>query len=186
MNVRRAIVAFVPIAIAVTATFGLVYLVAQQGLRSGANDPQRQMAEDAAAQLDRGAAPVDVVGDGPIDIAGSLAPFVVVYAADRSVLATDGQLDGASPLIPKGVLDAARDNGSNAVTWQPRPGVRIATVTIPWRDGTVMAGRSLRIVEEREAAVGVLTGVAWLMTLLAVAAACLIVTAIREPPRPAG
>jgi hypothetical protein len=186
MNVRRAILAFVPIAIAVTATYGLVYLVAQQGLRSGGNDPQRQVAEDVASQLDRGMAPADVVGDGPIDVARSLAPFVVVYAADGSVVATDGQLDGASPLIPKGVLDAARAKGSNAVTWQPRPGVRIATVTIPWRDGTVMAGRSLRIVEEREAAVRLLVGLAWVVTLLAVAAACLIVTAVREPPVPAG
>jgi hypothetical protein len=140
MNVRRAILVFVPIAIAVTAMSGLVYLVAQQGLRSDGNDPQRQIAEDAAAQLDRGTAPVDVVGDQPIDIGRSLAPFIVVYAADGSVVATDGQLEGARPQIPKGVLDEAKAKGSNAVTWQPQPGVRIATITIPWRDGTVPSG----------------------------------------------
>ena len=38
----------------------------------------------------------------------------------------------------------------NVVTWQPREGVRVATVTARWGGGTVMAGRSLREVERRE------------------------------------
>jgi hypothetical protein len=57
------------------------------------------------------------------------------------------------------------------VTWQPRPGVRIATVTVPWNGGTVLAGRSLRLVEEHAATLELLVGGGWLATLAALAAA---------------
>jgi hypothetical protein len=60
-------------------------------------------------------------------------------------------------------------SGIDKVTWQPRPRVRIATVSVPWRGGTVTAGRSLRVVEEQEAALELLVGAGWLATLVALA-----------------
>ena len=102
MIVRRALLLFVPLAVVITALSGLAYLIGQQGQRTGANDPQVQLAEDAAARLDAGETPTAVVGTGPpVDVARSLAPFIVVYDPAGSALATDGQLDGAAPCRPE-------------------------------------------------------------------------------------
>ncbi len=167
MRLRRAIAIFLPCAVLATALCGLVYVVAQQDLRTGANAPQQQIAEDTAAKLDAGADPVSVVGATSLDISRSLATFLVVHDVAGAVLATDGTLDGSAPRVPRGVLDSARATGRDAVTWQPRPGVRIATVTVPWTGGTVLAGRSLRIVEQRVDALGLLVSVGWIVTILA-------------------
>jgi hypothetical protein len=131
MHTRRTIAIFLPLAVPATCLAGLIYIVIQQDLRTGANDPQQQFAEDAAAQLNAGAAPSSLVTGVKVDLATSLAAFLVVYDAAGMVLATDGQLDGGPPVIPSGVLGSARTSGFDAVTWQPREGVRIATVTVP-------------------------------------------------------
>ena len=178
MRFRRAFAIFLPSAALATALCGLVYVAVQQDLRTGANDPQVQLAEDAAARLDAGASPSSVVGPATVDVARSLAPFVVVYDPSGSVLATDGQLDSGPPRVPSGVLAAARANGRNAISWQPRAGVRVATVTVPWQGGTVMAGRSLRLVEERESALEVMVGAAWVVTLAALAVTCFVAAAV--------
>jgi hypothetical protein len=95
-------------------------------LRSGANDPQIQLAEDAARALDAGAQATSLVGVDRVDVVQSLAPFLVVFDASGKVLATDGQFDGHDPIPPSGVLASAQENPPDMVTWQPRSGVRIA------------------------------------------------------------
>jgi hypothetical protein len=86
----------------------------------------------------------------------------------------DGQLDGHDPVPPRGVLDAARQDPPNAVTWEPRAGVRIASVTVPWNSGTVLGGRSLREVERQEDKVLLIAAAAWLVMLGALAATALV------------
>ena len=175
MRRRIAILVFLPLAILATAIAGLLYVVAQQDGRWLANDPQGQLAEDAAARLDAGGRPQDQVNPVPVDIARSLAPFVVIYGSTDNVLASGGTLDGQPPSVPAGVLAAARTTGRNAVTWQPRPGVRLATVSVPWTGGTVLAGRSLRLVEEHASQLELLVGAGWLATLAALAVAAGVV-----------
>jgi hypothetical protein len=173
--VRRTGAFFLPLAVLATATCGLAYAETQQALRSGANDPQRQFAEDAGARLDAGATPWSVVDTShAVDLARSLAPFVIVFDAQGQVLASNASLDGGQPAPPNGVLEAARPGSPNAVTWQPRDGLRFATVTVAWKGGTVLAGRSLRIVEEREANAELIAGAAWLAMLAALAAASVL------------
>jgi len=175
----RAIAFFLPGALLATALCGLVYVENQQTLRSGANDPQFQLSQDAAALLDAGAAPASVVGTDPaVDIAASLAPFVIVFDKSGAVLAASATLDGGTPVPPKGMLDAARPGGFNAVTWQPRDGVRIASVTFAWTGGTVLAGRSLRLVEQRETDAELIAGAAWLASLLALGVASILGAAL--------
>ena len=147
--IDRSIAFFLPAAVALTVAAGIAFLAVQQDLRIGANDVPQQLAEDAVAALDSGADPTTVVAAKPVSIERSLAPFVVVYGPDGHVLATDGTLDGRPPALPPGVLQSAQDTGRDAVTWQPRSGVRVATVAIPWAGGTVVAGRSLRAIESR-------------------------------------
>ena len=178
--VARAALAFLPLAILVTGLAGTVYLVAQQGLRSGADSPQLQLAEDAARALDAGTAPATVTGPATIDLGSSLAPFVVVFGADNKAVASSGRLDGADPAPPAGVLDHAATGVPNRVTWQPRGGLRIATVTVRWSGGTVMAGRSLREVERLEDQALLLVELGWAATLAAVAIACLLAAWLGE------
>jgi len=173
--VRRTAAFFLPLAVLATATCGLAYAETQQEMRSGANDPQLQLAEDAGTRLDAGATPSSVLNPSPpIDLARSLAPFVIVFDAEGQVLASNAILDGGQPAPPKGVLEAARPGSPNAVTWQPRDGVRIATVTVAWSGGTVLAGRSLRTIEQREANAELIAGAAWLAMLAALAAASVL------------
>jgi hypothetical protein len=184
---RRAIALWLPAAVGVSLMSGVLYVSVQQSYRQNANDPQLQMAEDAAARLSSGDAPAAVVGDGSVDVATSLAPFVAVYDASGRVLASDGTLDGAPPSPPPGVLQAARDRGQNMVTWQPRDGVRQALEVVPWSspsgEGTVLAGRSLREVEHRVDDLTLMVGLGWAVTMAAIAVAALIGAAWwgREP-----
>ncbi len=173
----RAVAIFLPVAVAATLGCGLVYLSGQQILRAGANDPQIQLAEDAARALDAGAAPASVLGTGaqePLDVSTSLAPFVVVFDTAGQVLAADGQLDGRDPIPPPGVLGHARQASPNIVTWQPRPGLRIASATAAWTGGTVLAGRSLREAEARADALLAITGAAWVVLLVGIAISSLV------------
>ena len=172
--VRCALAIFLPVAVLATLCCGLVYVAVQQDLRMGADDPQLQMAEDTARALDAGAQPSTLVPSATVDVAVSLAPFFVIYDTSGTVLATDGQLDGHDPVPPLGVLDAARQHSPNTVTWQPRSGVRIASVTVPWQGGTVLAGRSLREVERREDTLLLLVATAWLVMLAVLAVTSLV------------
>jgi hypothetical protein len=182
--VRRALAFFLPVAVLATLTCGLIYAEVQQDQRSGANDPQFQLVEDAAARLNAGASPASVVDrTRMVDLAASLAPFTIVFDGGHKLLATDATLDGGQPAPPAGVLDAARPGSPNAVTWQPRAGVRIAAVVMAWHGGTILVGRSLRRVEEQENNAELIAGAAWLFMLAGLAAAS-VAAAWSWPRRP--
>ena len=90
LNIKKItnwLVFFVTITIIVTALCGLVYVAVQQNFRQNANDPQIQMAEDAARELSQDAPPESVLPQHNIDISQSLAPFVVVYNATGQPIA---------------------------------------------------------------------------------------------------
>ena len=166
----RSFIKWLPLGVAVTMLSVIVYGSAQQTYRQGANDPQIQMAEDAARALATGASPAEIVGSGTVDPSVSLAPFLIVTDADGNVVASGMRIGGSSPVPPKGVLDSAAQKGENRVTWQPRATVRIASVEVPVSGsgkGFVVAGRSLRVVEEREDALLQLVAAGWIGTVLA-------------------
>lgn len=176
---RQALPTFLALAAAATFAAALVYVAVQGDLRSGANDPQLQLAEDAAAALDAGAAPASLVGPAKVDLATSLASFMVVFDASGAVLASNGVLDGHDPVPPPGLLEEARLHPPDTVTWQPRAGVRIAQVSVPWRGGVVLAGRSLREVERREDQLLLVVAVMWLAGLVGLAGVSLVVARLR-------
>ena len=167
---------WLPLAIATAGLCALVYLTVQQSLRMGANDPQIQMAEDAASSLNAGASVEIVVPSTKVEIADSLAPIVIVFDNSGKVLASSATLHGEVPTYPAGVLDYVRQKGQDRVTWQPEAGVRLATVAVPYNNGFVMAGRSLTEIEKRESQVESLSGLA----MLGIWAATLIVIALGE------
>jgi len=160
---------WLPLAAVITLLCGLVYLTAQQSLRQGANDPQIQMAEDAAMALAAGGTPETVLPVAQVEMSSSLAPFMVIYNDMGKPLVSSGHLNGAVPLLPSGVFDYTHQNGEDRVSWQPKSGVRIAAVVVAYTGaqlGFVLAGRSLREVEKRESQVEQIIGIAWLVTLV--------------------
>jgi hypothetical protein len=159
---------WLPIAGVAAAPCLLVYAAVQQALRESANDPQIQMAEDAAASFASGTVPQSLAPAATIDISRSLAPFLIFYDDSGKVLASSASLHSEMPSPPPGVFDYVRQHAEERVTWQPEPGVRIASVIIRVggpQYGFVLAGRSLREVEKREARLMTQAGAALLFTL---------------------
>lgn len=155
------------LAAAATVLAGVVELGGQQKLRHDADHPQVEMARQAVAQLDRGTPPAAVVGSGRADLAASLDPWMTVMDARGMPLASSGVFLDLPPIPPSGVFDWVRAHGEDTITWQPAPGVRNAIVVDRYRAGFVVAGRSLRVVEENEDSLlrGVVIG--WLAAIAA-------------------
>ena len=158
---------WLPFAVVISAFCALVYSSVQQAFRQGANDPQIQMAEDAADILADGGSVDAFMPANTVSVSKSLAPFLIVYDASGNEVASSVQLDGKTPALPDGVLDSTKELSENHVTWQPRDGVRIAAVIVSYRDGFVLAGRNLREVEVRENKLTTMTGITWVLALVA-------------------
>jgi hypothetical protein len=173
---RRAALIWVPLAVALTGVCGVVYASVQQDLRQGANDPQIQMAEDAATRLEGGASTESVLPARTVELSSSLDTYVMVFDRADQLISSSAKLHGNPPPFPPDVLRNA--TGQDRVTWQPEVGVRSAVVVQPWRDGFVVAGRSLRLIEEREQQVLLIASLAWAVTLGATAVAALAVSAL--------
>jgi hypothetical protein len=121
-----------------------------------------------------------------VNVASSLAPFVIIFDGKDRVVASSATLDGRTPQLPPGVFDAARASGEDRVTWQPQAGVRLAAVVVPVAGGgSVLAGRSLREVERRESDLLGVTAFAWLFGLIACAVTILAIEFAVQRRRPA-
>jgi hypothetical protein len=158
---------FLPAAAVATVGAGLVYGEAQHALRSSANDPQIQMAEDAASRLDAGAAPAAVVPSDRVELATSLASYLIVFDRSGHVLASSATVHGRPPDFPEGVFANVSAARVTTVTWQTSTGERSATAVAAYSGGYVVAGRSLREVETRDTDSLLLAIAGWLAMLIA-------------------
>lgn len=173
-NVMLVVKYWLLVAIVVSGLCFLAYGLLQQDLRLNANDPQIQMAEDAAAQLARGQSVQAVVPANKVDIASSLAPYMIVFDANGKPIASSAVLNGQTPTVPAGVFDSVRQGNEDRITWQPQPSVRSAIVVTQFKgttSGFVLAGRSLREVEIRESTMQQITLILWLVLLVVTFAA---------------
>jgi hypothetical protein len=152
--ITASLIQWVPLAVATVGISILVYVAVQQTYRSSANDPQIQMAQDASAALIAGASPQSLVAANKVDLAHSLAPFLIIYDANGQVVATSATLDNQTPQLPSGVFTTARHQSPDLITWQPALGVRSAIAVVAYPNGYVLAGRSLLVIEQREDALG--------------------------------
>jgi hypothetical protein len=169
-----ALAFFLPSVVVLTVASGLLFVGLQQDLRQGADYPQIQLAEDLARHLDTRPDPSGLALGPSVDLATSLAPFEAVYDSTGRVIATNGTLDGTPPQPPIGVLDTARSAGVDRVTWQPRAGLRFALYAVRWSGGSVVAGRSLRIVEERVNQLQALIAIGWFVGLVLLAGVSIV------------
>lgn len=169
---------WIVLALSITGICGLIYLAVQQDIRLSANDPQIQISEDIASQLESGVDPSKLVSKEKIDISKSLSLFVVIFNDKKEVMVGNAILDGKSPILPNGVFDytktiATRDEitwqprggKEDRITWQPKDGVRIAAIVKYFnnggKSGYVLAGRSLAEVEKREMWLEEQVGLTW-------------------------
>ncbi|HEX7834853.1 MAG TPA: hypothetical protein VF479_05230, partial [Pseudolysinimonas sp.] len=118
--------------------------------------PQRLASQLVSLDELPDAAPADRV-----DLASSQAVFYVAYDGTGAPESGTGYLDDALARVPTGVVAAAIQQGSNSVNWQPRDGLRFATVELRAGDGVVMAGQSLEPSETRTENIGMLLLVGW-------------------------
>ena len=162
---------WLPLALTITCVSGLIYVAVQQSIRMGANDPQIQLAHDAAAALANGSTPESVTAAlTPIDMTTSLAPYLLVFDDSSALTASTATLRGSAPVLPSGVFAYTRLHADDRITWEPAPSVRQAIVMV-YHGGThpgfVLAGRSLKEIENREANLLSVVTAACLITLLA-------------------
>lgn len=173
----KTFVFWLPFSVAITLLCGLIYAAVQQDIRIGANDPQIQVAEDAARALAAGANPQNIVPPYQTDIATSLSPYLMLFNDQGKTVISSAVLNGKPPTVPGGVFAYARQYGETRVTWQPQQGVRSAIVvdriqnTSGTNIGFVLVGRSLREVEIREGNLLLMVALGWFVTLAAVFAA---------------
>lgn len=152
----KTFIAWLPLGAVIVIFSGLVYAAVQQSYRMSANDPQIQVAEDVALAVSNGQAPPDsIVPTQPsADMAKSLSTFLAIYSATGTPIGSSVALDGKLPIPPAGMFDYVRQHGEFKETWEPKPGLRIAAVMVPYnglQSGFILVGRSLREVEIREA-----------------------------------
>ncbi|GAC1386409.1 MAG: hypothetical protein NVS1B7_5120 [Candidatus Saccharimonadales bacterium] len=161
---------WLPLAFVTSVLVGFSYIVMQQNLRNSANDPQIQIAEDAAVSLANGTTIDSLTKSSPIDIATSLAIFATIYDNQGRPIVSSGKLDGRDPLIPLAVINYTKVHQEHRVTWQPRPNVRVAVVLNRYVGrsgdvGYVMVGRNVREVERRLNQLLIYSALAWAITL---------------------
>jgi hypothetical protein len=149
----------------VTIIMGLIYGSVQQTYRSNANDPQMQVAYDLRDHLERGQS---LLFDDTVDLERSLSLFKETYDENGRPIQSTGFLNGRTPQLPKGVFGYANNKGEHWLTWQPKPGVRLATGIIRVHAAPVaylVIGRSLREAEERVSGLIKMVFTAWLLCI---------------------
>lgn len=144
----------------------LVYAAVQQSYRTGANDPQLQIARDISLYLKEGKTIDHIFPVDSIDISKSPGVFAVLYDNNAAPIKSSGFLNGNIPQLPAGVFDFVKSHGEDAITWQPQPGVRMAMVIASVQSphvAFVAVGRSLKEVEIRESNLLSMLFVGWLI-----------------------
>jgi hypothetical protein len=167
---RFFIVTHFAAAIVVTGILFTLYVTVQQVHRTAADDPQLQMARDIDARISEGRSIEGLFPPDTVEISRSLGTFVTLFNEAGKPIRSTGLLNGRLPQLPAGVFDFSRKNKEDVFTWQPEPGVRMATVVVSTAKGFVAVGRSLREVEIRESHLTSMVLMAWV--------ACLVVIAI--------
>lgn len=167
----QSVIRWVPLGVAIVFVFGAIYLVAQQNYRTAANDPQVQIAEDLMAQMDAGQSSVSLNEITKVDMEFSTSTFIIAYDRDKKIIANSSTLAGETLSPPTETLNNIKEDdlllpkNQNRFTWEPKNGVRIATVIIKGEKGYVLAGRNMREEELRIRTIQILEGIFMLFAL---------------------
>ncbi len=167
---KKHLIAWLPYAFTITLLIGFIYGTIQQHIRTAANDPQIYLAENLATDLFNNKNPSAQLSGQSIDIASSVAPFVILYDSNGRAADGTGRLNDQLPSLPRGVYDYAQKHGEDRITWQPQKNVRVAVVVRYYQNskhaGFVLAGKNLREIEHEENQQLQLSVIAWAVGLI--------------------
>lgn len=171
--IRTVFFPHVAAAILVTGILLLVYTSVQQQYRTGANDPQIQIARDAAVKLRQGKPINQILQPDTVDMEQSLSSCIQLYSPAAKLVASTGFIGTVPPAAPAGVFEKARQDGEYMVTWQPTAMARMAAVVL-YTGGVngnyILVARQLEEVEKREAALVKMVFMCWLACMLVISA----------------
>lgn len=173
--VRTVLAIAIPLAAVASIVLAVGYVQDQQILRQSANEPQVQLSESIAAQIDAGVPPQAIVQGGATPLELMQTPFILIYDGSGKIIGGNTSLNGQAPVLPAGVLGAGKGigpAGENRITWQPKNDLREALVVAPYTQasstGYVVVGRSLRETENEEHALTLRAVFGWVGTMAAV------------------
>jgi hypothetical protein len=152
-------------AIVITLIFGSVYVSLQQIGRRSADAAPAAAAAAQAQQMGSGS-----LAEPRLELTPDSGVFVIIYGEDNNPTSATVTLHGSLPVLPAGVLETARTSGTDDVTWQPEPGLRMAVVARRAADKVVVAGQSLTRVEVSDQMTRLFLAAGWLGSMVVLAA----------------
>lgn len=163
---------------------GAAYGMVQQATRLSANDIPRNTGEElrSIANDNKSAQLFLQAFSYNIDLAKDSGPFIIITDKSKKVVASNSELDGNPKLLPPaGVFKYAAAHGSDAVTWQPKAGIRVASYVTAFNNGYIVTGQSLKPFEDRENKYLVIAAAAWVLTALWSAAVLFVALNFKRP-----
>jgi hypothetical protein len=166
---RQGFRLWLAVAGASTLVLGAAYSMVQQEARLSANVGPITTAESAKHLLESGSRPEKVIVGQKANLRSDYHIFSIVTDTNRRILASSAQLDGKTPLPPKGVFDYTAKHGSEQITWEPAKDVRLAiyTTTYKFADGSgyIISGQPLKITEDRIGKITLIAITAWVIII---------------------
>lgn len=159
---KRIFVFWIIIILLASFTAALAYLTTQQSLRLGANKIPSQLAVETILKLEQGKTPEEVLPAEKTDISKSLSPFIIIYDNNKNLVSASATISGAQPNYPTDILKNVSTTKQSRVTWQPKEGLRYATVALKSGSGYVVTGESLTQTEDIISNLGKLVLLSWL------------------------
>jgi hypothetical protein len=159
------------LAIVGTATLilGGAYAMVQQSTRLSADDLPLTTAQVAKQELQNNSDAKDVVPTLKTNLRTDASLFTIITDNSEHVIASSANLDGQTPLPPRGVFSFTSVHGTDHFTWEPSPGVRLATRVTKYgaspNDGFIITGQSLKPFEDRISIYTWIALAAWLATI---------------------
>jgi hypothetical protein len=152
-----------------TLVLGTSYAMVQQSTRLSADDLPLTTSQVAKQELEDNSNAKDVIPTLKTDLRSDASLFMIITDNSEHVIASSALLDGKSPLPPKGVFVFATQHDSDHFTWEPSPGVRLATRVVKYgqaaNGGFIITGQSLQPYEDRISTYTWLALAGWLAAL---------------------
>ena len=145
----------------ITIVIATIFVSSYMSLKQGSFDPQIQLSQDIAAQLNKNENPQNLPNANPDK---SLGLFVQIY--NKSYQQTDASgviIEEESIKPPVGVFKYTQEKGLYAFTWKAANDIRYSAVVEPYETGYVLSARSLALVEQREKQLFVVSIVGWIL-----------------------
>jgi len=165
----KAVRSWLAVAGVTTLIIGGAYAMTQQATRLSADDLPLMTASAARQELQANSNAKDVVPALKTNLRDDVSTFTIITDDTQHVLASSATLDGQTPLPPKGVFSFTKQHGTDHFTWEPSPGVRLATRVLTYESssgsGFIIAGQSLKPYEERISVYTWIALAAWLASL---------------------